>query len=301
MRVNRYQLCYECNSPKHYNLDLQHVTGPGIKPGSSWASAQPCSACAGDTALSGDTLNASPISPAAAQASLELFLGSQLGVWHLRPPCLSLSPPVILCPLPAAHWGAPTATVTRAVTRAGASGSLKLLLSSVWVGWIGFIIQSSGCSWEVMLILPQWGLHGRDSFSLLQGSSAEQAPETWYLPGTIGNYAFRTQMKIWSLPRRQKTELCFVFFFYFIAFLSPRGHGWCILITCGCGRTECTSLNSGTFILQLKYKVTASAFCFGEGLVGCQSTFVQNFCFLNEGKGGLYVKGATFYVSPKLK
>lgn len=53
--------------------------------------------------------------------------------------------------------------------------------------------------------------------------------------------------------------------------------------------------------MQLKYKVTASAFCLGEGLVGCQSTFVQSFCFLNEGKGGLYVKGATFYVSPKLK
>lgn len=72
-------------------------------------------------------------------------------------------------------------------------------------------------------------------------------------------------------------------------------------LTCGCGRTEHTSLNTGIFIMQLKYKLTASAFCFGEALVRCQSVFIESFCFSNEGKGGLCLKGAIFYVSPELK
>lgn len=46
---------------------------------------------------------------------------------------------------------------------------------------------------------------------------------------------------------------------------------------------------------------TASAFCFGEGLVRCQSMFIESFYFLNEGKGGLFLKGDIFYVSPELK
>lgn len=53
--------------------------------------------------------------------------------------------------------------------------------------------------------------------------------------------------------------------------------------------------------MQLKYKLTASAFCFGKGLLRCQSMFVESFCFLNEGKGGLLLKGAIFYVLPELK
>lgn len=72
-------------------------------------------------------------------------------------------------------------------------------------------------------------------------------------------------------------------------------------LTCGCGRTDCTSLNSGTFIMQLKYKLTAPAFCFGEGLVRCQSMFIENLGFLNEGKAGFFLKGAISYVSPELK
>lgn len=53
--------------------------------------------------------------------------------------------------------------------------------------------------------------------------------------------------------------------------------------------------------MQLKYKLTASAFCFDEGLVRCESMSIENFGFLNEEKGGLFLKGAVFYVSPELK
>lgn len=53
--------------------------------------------------------------------------------------------------------------------------------------------------------------------------------------------------------------------------------------------------------MQLKYKLTAPAFCFGEGLVRCQSMFIESLGFLNEGKAGFFLKGAISYVSPELK
>lgn len=50
------------------------------------------------------------------------------------------------------------------------------------------------------------------------------------------------------------------FFFYFILLVIPCSQGWWVLNkhACRCGRTDCTSLNSGTFY----YAINMQTYCF---------------------------------------